>query len=81
LKIERSLFFNHRSGSGGTVTPGTTPGGIRDFRTFFGFSREAVEGCCAEGKGPFAMGGAEVGGGAVSIALEMEAGKELMARK
>ena len=33
--VDRSLFFNHRSGSGGGVTPGVTPAGTRDFLTFF----------------------------------------------
>jgi len=32
--VDRSLFFNHLSGSGGGVTPGTTPAGTRDIRTF-----------------------------------------------
>lgn len=35
LNVDRSLFFNHRSGSGGGVTPGTTPAGTRDVRVFF----------------------------------------------
>ena len=34
-KVDLSLFFNHRSGSGGGVTPGTTPAGTRFIRTFF----------------------------------------------
>lgn len=40
-----SLFFSHRSGSGGGVTPGTTPLGTREARTFF-FSGA---GCCRDG--------------------------------
>lgn len=36
-KVDRSLFFSHRSGSGGGVTPGMTPAGTRLVRTFFGF--------------------------------------------
>lgn len=39
-----SLFFNQRSGSGGGVTPGTTPLGIRDVRTFL--LSEVRAGCC-----------------------------------
>jgi hypothetical protein len=41
--VERSLFFNHLSGSGGGVTPGTTPAGTRDIRGFFsaGFAGSA----------------------------------------
>lgn len=38
--VERSLFFNHRSGSGAGVTPGITPAGTRDIRTFFGAGLE-----------------------------------------
>lgn len=34
--VDRSLFFSHRSGSGGGVTPGTTPAGTREARTFLG---------------------------------------------
>ena len=53
LNVDRSVFFNHRSGSGGGVTPGTTPAGTRDIRVFFtgGFpaSVEAdVDGSVAE---------------------------------
>jgi len=35
LNVDRSLFFNHRSGSGGGVTPGVTPAGTLDIRVFF----------------------------------------------
>ena len=38
LKVDRSLFLSHRSGSGGGVTPGITPGGTRRIRTFLGAS-------------------------------------------
>jgi hypothetical protein len=43
LNVDRSLFFNHRSGSGGGVTPGTTPAGTRDICVFFcaGFADSA----------------------------------------
>ena len=33
--MDRSLFFSQRSGSGGGVTPGITPAGMRDFLVFF----------------------------------------------
>lgn len=79
--MERSLFFSHRSGSGGGVTPGTTPGGTRDIRTFFGLSTEAVDGCCAEGVGAVGIEGAAAGGGAVSIVFVIEADKASIARR
>ena len=34
-KVDLSLFFSHRSGSGGGVTPGITPAGTRFIRTLF----------------------------------------------
>ena len=37
--VDLSLFFSHRSGSGGGVTPGTTPLGTREARVFL------AEGC------------------------------------
>ena len=53
--VDRSVFLSHRSGSGGGVTPGTTPFGTRFMRTFFSFagapadadaSAETEAACC-----------------------------------
>lgn len=81
--MERSLFFSQRSGSGGGVTPGITPAGTRDDRTFFNLSAGVVGGCgcCAEGAGAVGIEDAGAGGGAVSIALVIEAGKASIARR
>ena len=77
--VERSLFFNHRSGSGAGVTPGMTPAGTRDIRTFLGaglefkaldvFTVVESEACCTATEG-------SCGGGAVSRVEVIDVGSE-----
>lgn len=71
-----SLFFSHRSGSGGGVTPGTTPLGTRDIRTFFSGRPDPTDASGGRiatlGIGTLPPGGA--GGGAVSKLLMTEDG-------
>ena len=56
--VDRSVFFNQRSGSGAGVTPGTTPAGTRRVRTFFGFGFVIF----SSADGAFAKGNSEVVG-------------------
>lgn len=80
--VDRSLFFTHLSGSGGGVTPGVTPLGTLDARTF----RFASPFTAAAGAGAFTLGkvctvDATVGGALDSSEFTRELGMESKERR
>lgn len=76
-KFDLSDFFIHRSGSGGGVTPGTTPLGTRDNRTFFAVGLTST-GSAAMGARVVVLASAVIpggtGGGFFSSELMTDAG-------
>ena len=83
--VDRSLFLSHRSGSGGGVTPGTTPLGTRFMRTFFGrfvaSSAASRAGADAAATDASAVAGCCWGGGAVCKLFEIDVGSASSACK
>lgn len=79
--VDRSLFFNHRSGSGAGVTPGVTPLGTREGLAFFGLEiPSALASCGPEAAAATAIAAADgavgaAGGGLVSSDDVMAVGR------
>jgi hypothetical protein len=57
------------------VTPGVTPGGTRDIRTFLDLSTGVVSDCCGAEGAAVRMEDDGMGGGAASSMFVIEAGR------